>query len=162
MTARKQKKKFKETGFGKFIKKFGNVIPDVIGVGAKVLTGDIAGALEDVKQALKGNDSPEAKEAFMELERMRHEFELEFAKIEIAEQVEVTKRWESDNLQELKFPKLIRPYSVAFSMLLIGFIVIAGIYDREMPTGYIAIVFPMLTSIVAAYFGLRQWGKNKR
>ena len=41
------------------------------------------------------------------------------------EQDNITKRWESDNQQDLKFPRLIRPSVIAYSWLLLTFLAIA-------------------------------------
>ncbi len=56
-------KQFKDTKFGQFLAKAGDVVPDVLNVGGKVLTGNISGAMADVGELLKGKavDNPEAR-----------------------------------------------------------------------------------------------------
>ena len=70
------KGKFKE-----FLGKAAKFIPDVIGVGVKISTGNIGGAFEDIKNALSGNKSPESIELLQEFEAKRKEYELEAQKI---------------------------------------------------------------------------------
>lgn len=81
------KKGFKNTGFGKFLNKAGNTLKDkggdILGIGMKVATGNISGAIGDVSDMLKGDDSPEAKELYSELQLKMKEFEVELYALEI-------------------------------------------------------------------------------
>ncbi len=92
----KEKKKFKDTKFGKFLNKAGNTLKenvgDIAGIGLKVATGNISGAIEDATDMIKGNDTPEAKELLQELEIRKQEFELDLYKTEIEDRDSARKR----------------------------------------------------------------------
>ena len=96
------RKPFKDTAVGIFLKE---KAPDILG-GAISTVGDIfsIGGLDKIGQAIAGSNdlSPEDK---VEAQRL--------LELEIEEQKELTKRWESDNKQELMLPKLIRPSILA-------------------------------------------------
>lgn len=80
--------------------------------------------------------------------------ELEFYK---AEMVEVTKRWEADNQQDLKFPKLIRPSVCAYSWVVVTLICILEACDLEIPSS--SVIIGMCTAVNIAYFGSRGYEK---
>ena len=43
-----EKKKFWETGFGKFLTKAGGAVPEILDIGGKAITGNFSGAIEEV------------------------------------------------------------------------------------------------------------------
>ena len=80
----KDRKKFKDTGFGKFLNKAKEFIPDVLDIADSVITGGKVGDVIDtvrgkVEERAKYNDR--AKELLAELEMHRREWELEFENI---------------------------------------------------------------------------------
>lgn len=156
----KQKKKFKDTKIGGFLNTFKDVIPNVAGIGVKIATGNISGAIDDIKNGLHGN--PEAAEARKEFERMQLEFELEFEKIELAESQEVTKRWESDNQSDNKLTKIVRPITLLYMLALLTIIILCGLYGKELPESYVLFIFPLIGSVILAYFGVRGYEKIKK
>ena len=75
-----EKKKFWETGFGKFLTKAGGVVPEILDIGGKAITGNFSGAIEEVGDLLKKKavNDEKARELFkeFELEKMKHQKEL--------------------------------------------------------------------------------------
>jgi hypothetical protein len=107
-----EKKPFKETKFGKFLDKTGEVLKDnagaLVGIGVKAATGNISGAIADVSTLLKGKDTPEAQALLQELEIKKMEFELEFFKQEVEDrksarqrEIEVLKTGSSDPMMKI-------------------------------------------------------------
>ena len=81
------------------------------------------------------------------------------------EQDNVTKRWESDNQQDLKFPRLIRPSVIAYSWLLLTFLAVADYYEIVIESA--DRIISLIELVNLAYFGSRGYEKvikykNKR
>lgn len=81
----KNKKKFKDTVFGKILGKAGGLIPDIISIGTKAIMGNPMGAIQDAIGALSKSSDPKAKAILSELDLKMAEMELEFSKIELEE-----------------------------------------------------------------------------
>jgi hypothetical protein len=81
----KEKKAFKDTLFGKIVGKAGSIIPDVIGVATKVMTGNVGGAIDEVLGHLGKSNDPKAKELITQLTLERDKILLEFARVDLAE-----------------------------------------------------------------------------
>lgn len=76
MAEARDKKKFFDTGFGKFVKKAGTVVPEILDVAADVVSGDFIGAVEKVKghlQAAALRDE-RAKELLKEMQLAEYAF----------------------------------------------------------------------------------------
>lgn len=75
----KQKTPFFETKFGKFVKKAGKVVPDVLDVAADVISGDISGAVQKVRDKIDGAAlrDERAMELQKELQLAAYDFEKE-------------------------------------------------------------------------------------
>ena len=76
-----EKKKFKDTKFGKFLYKAGDVIKDnsldVAGIALKAATGNFSGAVEDVQEMLSKESTEEAARLSNELAKNKSDFENE-------------------------------------------------------------------------------------
>lgn len=84
----KDKKPFNETLFGKIVNKAANVIPDAAGIILQAATGDVKGAIGNLKNQLvseSAKGSIKAKEALTELDLRMREIELEFSRVELEE-----------------------------------------------------------------------------
>lgn len=116
--------------------------------------------LEGIGEALM--DDPELTEADkIEVAEMM-KFEIELLRIE---QENLTDRWKSDNEQDLKFPRLIRPIVLAYSWVVITLIIILEACHIELPSS--SIIIGMCGTVNVAYFGSRGYEKiikykNKR
>jgi hypothetical protein len=80
MKQEKQKKKFADTGFGRFIKNAGKAIPELAGAAFNIMQGDFKEAVEDVGNILKKKaETDEKAKAFLaqyELQKMDYLTEL--------------------------------------------------------------------------------------
>jgi hypothetical protein len=164
-----KKKKFSETGFGKFLHKAGDTIKDkggdLLGVGLKVATGNISGAIEDVTGMLKGDDSPEAKELLSELELKRREFELEEYELEIKDRDSARKR----EVEIMKAGGNDIMMLVTGSVGLLAFLAIVySVLFRTLPESNEKLIYHLLgmvegvvITIFAYYFGSSKGSKDK-
>ena len=130
-------------------------------LGPEVLkvVGTVTGidSLVNLGNALDGdsNVSQQLKEQLMEIAK---------AKIErdIAESIEVTKRWEADMHQGSYLSRNIRPLTLAF---LLAFTSIMMFLDSRLKWGfevkdiYIDLLQTLLVTVVVAYFGSRGYEK---
>lgn len=88
------KKKFWETGFGKFISKAGKSIPEVLTIGSKALTGNFPGAIQEVGELLKNksSESEENEYLMIEFEKFKMGFQKELYELEIKDRDSARKR----------------------------------------------------------------------
>jgi hypothetical protein len=68
---------------------------------------------------------------------------------------EITKRWESDNNQDLKLPKLIRPLVLAFTWILLTTLIILNAFNIIIQSEYIQVFEILALTVNGAYFGAR-------
>ena len=145
------RKPFKDTAVGIFLKE---KAPDILG-GAVSTVGDIfsIGGLDKIGQAIAGSNdlSPEDK---VEAQRL--------LELEIEEQKELTKRWESDNKQELMLPKLIRPSILAYTWILLSVLVVMDACGVVIDSVYIRVFEILALAVNSAYFGARTIEKYHR
>ena len=80
--------------------------------------------------------------------------ELEFYKLEAEN---TTKRWESDNGQDLKLPRLVRPIVLLYSWVAVTLIIILEACSIVLPSS--AIIIGMCGTVNVAYFGSRGYEK---
>lgn len=84
----KEKKAFKDTLFGKIVNKAAHVIPDVAGIALQAATGDIKGAIQNLKGQLIDSSlggSIKAQPILDELHLQLKQIELEFARVDLEE-----------------------------------------------------------------------------
>lgn len=163
------KKKFNETGFGKFLNKTGNVLKDkggdILGIGIKVATGNISGAIEDATDMLKGDSSSESQALLTELGIRKKEFELELYQLEIKDregarnrEVEIKKAGGNDIMM-----------IITGSVGLLAFLAIVyTVLFRTLPEGNEKLVYHLLgvvegvsVTMFAYYFGSSKGSKEK-
>ena len=127
----------------------GNVL-DTIGENTNIpiVSGLIEGIGEKLMddQELTETQKQEASEIIRQ--------ELGYLKLE---QQEITKRWKSDNEQDLKFPRLIRPIVLAYSWVVITLIVVLEACNITIPSS--GIIIGMCGTVNVAYFGSRGYEK---
>lgn len=148
--AKKVKKKFNETGLGKFLKGAGSTITDVIG-----------GALPDkgVLGLVKGlihkddNLTPEDKEIALRMLEM-----------DLSEMQEVTKRWSADMTSDSWLSKNVRPLVLIFLTVAMSvFIIIDSSSDGfDVKEDWISLLSSLLLLVYGAYFGGRSLEKIQK
>lgn len=95
MAENKDKKKFFETGFGKFVKKAGSVLPEIAQAGINMASGDFKDALkdiEDIGHILRGTapTDPEAQKLLQEFEKFKLEFERDLTQMKYDHEVKMS------------------------------------------------------------------------
>lgn len=147
---KKERKPFKETKVGIFLKekapkiidKIGDLLPDkgILGVVAKLIKEDDAITPEDREHALRLLD------------------------YEIQEIQEVTKRWVGDAMSDSWLSKNIRPLTLAYLMLVMTVLVILDSIENTFVVKdvWVTLVGSLLTTTVIAYFGSRGIEKYRK
>lgn len=149
---KKDRKKFKDTKVGSFLK---DKAPEILNTVGEFLPDK--GGLGIIKNLITKDDSlsPEDKEHALKL--------LEF---EMAEIQEITKRWQSDMASDSWLSKNIRPLVLAYLVVVVSLIAIVDStgLNFEMKSSYINLFETLLATVVVAYFGSRgveKWQKIK-
>ena len=153
-----KKKSYKEengtTRVGDFLRTLNlkENLPKVLGAGFDIVSGDFKGALSNF---ISENN---------ELTPEQREYALKLLESDVAEQKEITKRWESDNLADSFLTKNIRPLTLAFLTLsLFLFIVLdsSGL-QFKVDNAWIELLKSLLLTVFVAYFGGRSYEKSKK
>lgn len=162
----KDKKKFKDTLFGKIIEKAGGIITDVPKIMGQVATGNYVGAIATAAGNLAGSKDEKSNEILNELTIKSKEIELELSRVELEEfkvqEENITSRWDIDSKSESWLSKNIRPLVVANFTLLIDFVLIASQFGRPIAEAYLPILMTMGVTAIGGYFTLREYGKSKK
>jgi hypothetical protein len=161
------KKKFMETGFGKFCKKAANVVPDVLDVVLEVASGDIKGAVEKVRTKI-GSAALRDEKA----KELMYEFQLaEFAFQKEMEELAVRDR-ESARLREMEYVKAGRIDWEHILLAVIGisafcFLLVVLVYkqlpaeNRELFIHVAGIIEGVVFGIYNYNFGSTRSSRNK-
>ena len=147
----KNKKPFKESGLGMFLKqKFpsvldvvGDILPDkgMLGIVKNLISKDTEGDPDDRIEAL----------------RLLHEYEL-------TEMQEITKRWSSDMMSDSWLSKNVRPMTLIYLLLLTTVLVIGDSVKGGFTINieWILLLKITLLTVIGAYFGSRGYEKIKK
>jgi len=159
------KKKFKDTGFGKFINKAKDFLPELAGVGFSVASGNFVGAIGEVKNMIKKKavNDEKAKELLIEFEKLENEFSLEMYELEIKDrdsarnrEIELSKSGGVDWLM----------YATGLTGLLSFVVVLYAVIFMEVKESailhqLIGMVEGVAISLFAYYFGTSKGSKDK-
>jgi len=140
MNDKKKKKKFKETGLGKFLLGAGSSIVDI--VGDVIPGGNILKTLIEKDEALN---------------QEQKEIALKHLEADLIEAQEVTKRWEADMLSDSWLSKNIRPLVLAYLTLATSvYIILDASNDGfDIKTEWISLLSSLLLLVYGGYFGAR-------
>jgi len=147
-----QRKRLRDTKLGQWLQ--GNV-PDALDVVGDLLPD--SGALGILKNILDKGD-PLTHAQHMELRRHEHE-------LLVAEQENVTRRWEADMNSDVKLAKYIRPMTL---ILLLGLYTTFAIFDSiegwgfEVKDSYIDLLQILMLTAFGAYFAGRSLEKTRK
>jgi len=146
-----EKKKFKDTKAGKWIKeklpevadKFGDVLPD-------------QGVLGILKRVVDGSPELSAQDK-LEFDRLALEAEK-------SAQENVTRRWEADASSDVKLAKYIRPVTlISLSLFYMTLTIWDGLSPRFMPPqNYIDLLEVLMLAVFSAYFAGRTIEKVRK
>jgi hypothetical protein len=144
---KKDRKKFKDTKVGAFLKEKGSKILDV--------AGDLLpdkGGLGIIKNLIDNDNDMSAEDK---------EFALKMLEYEVVDSQEVTKRWQSDMSSDSWLSKNARPIVLlAFVGMLFVFMLLDSMNIKfDVKERWISLYEITLVTVVAAYFGARQVGK---
>ncbi len=172
----KEKKAFKDTVFGKIVGKAGNVIPDVLGVGMKVMKGDVAGAFDDVMGHLKNNKDPKKKalvdEITTELTNRRDEIFNELKRIELEETQSYLADIQNARGREIEYVKMgkvdwMQRIVGLLGLGMLGFNLYAIVFlnipekNETLFTHFMGIIEGVALSIFSYYFGSSKGSSDK-
>lgn len=138
---KKDKKPFKDTGLGKFLKGAGSFIGGTLG---DVLPDK--GVLGIVKNLIQQDK---------ELSEDNKEIALKMLEMDLIEMQEVTKRLQSDN--EHPVTRLVRPISYAFILLNLAFLMYfdGNVGSFELDEQWIPLIQSLAGTMTVFYFGSR-------
>lgn len=128
-------------------------------VGGKTDIPVLSKLIEGAGELLMKDDtlSEEQKKEVAELVRL----DLEELKIE---QENISSRWLSDNEQDSKLPKLIRPIVLGYTWVILTLLVVLDACGITLDEIYISMFEALAITVNAAYFGMRtieKYHKNK-
>lgn len=134
---KKERKPFKETKFGQILGKVKSAAPHVLGIAAKVATGNISGAIDQAKEVLMNDPSPEAKAALTELQTKMAEIHLELEKVELEEfRIETADRQDARKMRTALAQAgtfdLLYYVSGFVALASFGFMVYTGVMHKEL------------------------------
>ena len=142
MKDKKQKKKFKETKVGVFLKEKAPSILDTVG---EFLPDQ--GGLGIVKNLITSDNTIEPKDK---------ETALKLLDQDIAEMGNISERWASDMKSDSWLSKNTRPMTLIFLTLAMTiFIILDSTVLLEIKTGWVSLLEALLITVYVAYFGSR-------
>lgn len=172
----KEKKAFKDTTFGKILGKAGDIVPDAIGVGLKVIKGDIGGAFDDVIHHLTNNKDPKkkelAEELVTELTNRRDEIFNELKRIELEETQAYLADVQNARSREMEYVKHGRTdwFQIivgSLGLIMLGFVLYVLVYkhipddNKTLFMHFIGIIEGVALSIFNYYYGSSKGSKDK-
>lgn len=127
-------------------------IPNILGAGLDIAMGDFKGALSNF---IKSSN---------ELTPEQREYALKLLESDVAEQQEITKRWESDNKTDSILTKNVRPLTLIFLTLALFLFIILDSSGLQftVETAWIDLLKSLLLTVFVAYFGGRSYEKSKK
>jgi hypothetical protein len=163
-----ERKKFKDTKFGKWVAKAGKAAPDVIESVGMAVGGPWGTVVAKVGTALgrvidKDPDNQQAADLLEEFSQMEELFRIEYEYHTIEVQ-EITKRWEVDSKTDSWLAKNVRPLTLVYLLLVFsGLAVMDSIdpVDFEVKDVYIKLLDGALITVIIAYFGSRGFEKSR-
>ncbi len=164
----KERKRFKDTKFGKWVKKAGQAAPDVIESVGMAIGGPWGTVVAKVGSSLgnvldKDPDNQDAADLLEEFESMKELFRLEYEYHTIEVQ-EVTKRWEADSKTDSWLSKNVRPLTLIYLLLAFSVVMILDSVDPmlfDVKESYIKLLDGVLITVIIAYFGSRGFEKSR-
>ena len=171
----KEKKAFSETGFGKFLNKAKDVLPDVAGIALKAATGNISGAIEEASGLLKQNQTNKVAAQNLEVELRMHqmEWEREMREYDIKEMEVFAKDRDSARQREVGLAqtgkkdvmmKIVGFAVIALTVGVVGIVLFKSMDDfqQKVAIHVLGIVEGAFIGMVTYYFGSSQGSKDKQ
>jgi len=163
----KTKKPFKDTSFGKFLNKASGVVPDILNVGGKILTGNVGGAIEEVSNLLKkkAETDADAKELLVEFEKYKMQFEKDLYQLEVEDRKSARSR-EIEIAKSGRFDFMMLATGItglgSFLFLIYAVVYIPSVIDNKLFVHLLGMVEGVVISnIFAYYYGTSKSSKDK-
>lgn len=123
------------------------------------IVGELSGKemIEKIGESLK--DDKTINPIDMEEANKLLELEMDYQK---TLEIELTKRWESDNESDNWLAKTARPITLHFTSALIASYFIAGYLKRTLPQEYTSLLIVIVPVVYGGYFALREFGKHSK
>lgn len=127
------------------------ILKKLFSAGASELVDSVGNAIDKIHTSTEEKELVKA-----EVNKAIQQFEKDI-------QLEVTKRWQSDNLQSSWLPRNIRPLTLAFLMLVLTTFTLLdfGFTDIQIRDSYIDLWQILALTCFGAYFGGRSYEKIK-
>ena len=146
MAKQSYKKEHGTTRVGDFLREIGKpeVYGKILNVAGNIVTGDWGGAIEAITQST-------------ELSEVEKTLALKHLEADIAEQQEITKRWQADSSSDSWLAKNIRPLTLAFLTLSLTIYIVldSSIVGFTIKAEWISLLSSLLLLVYGAYFGMR-------
>ena len=137
------------TFLGNALRTLKDVSPALLEVVGTFVPG--IGGLSSITSAILGDkDTPQETKDILLAEVQK----------DIAVEIEITKRWESDNKSKDWLPRNIRPLVVANFTVLIDIVIMHAMWGRPLGEVYSPILMTMGLTAIGGYFTLREYGKS--
>ena len=153
-----EKKKFGDTKVGQFLKKAGNVLPEIAAVGLEIATGDITGAAEKVQDILtaQAKQSSEAKRLLNEWERFKLTYQKELIELDNADRDSARKR-EVEITKALNKRDWMHTLTGVMGLIFLSTVIWVGLFgaieDREVFYHVLGLSEGIGLSIFVYYYG---------
>lgn len=153
--AKKENPKLRKNGgegtfLGNALRTLKDVSPALLDIIGTAVPG-VSGLSSILGKVLGDKDTPQATKELLAAEIEK----------DIAIEIEITKRWESDNKQEHWLPKLIRPLVLANYTILVDIVVLNGIWGKPMAEMFLPLLLSLAATVTGGYFALREFGKSR-
>jgi len=136
---------------------FGNLLRGILKTGKKIglplLDAVTSGSASDIFKAISGDNVLSKEDKDMLVVEMQKDIEYE---------IELTKRWESDNKSQDWLPRNIRPLAVLNFTLLIDIVILSSMWGKPLGEAYLPLLMTMGITVIGGYFTLREYGKTKK
>lgn len=169
----KEKKKFKDTLFGKILGKAGDIVGDSAGLILKAtIGGDPMGAVEDLVEELTKSKDPKAKPILNELQLKMAAIELEFSKVELEETKAYLGDVQNARQREIELAKSGKRdwFQIVVGIMglaMLGFCLYVLVFrtipidNKTLFVHFIGIIEGVALSIFSYYFGSSKGSKDK-
>ena len=162
----KEKKVFKETGFGKFLNGAKDVLPELGNIAVSIVGGNYTGAISSVGKIIKGNKEKNEKtrEIASQWEMFKLDYERDVYEMEIADRNSARNREiEIAKTGKIDFMFIITGLSGLFAFLYVIYAVVyvPGVKENSLFVHLLGMVEGVAVTIFAYYFGTSKSSSDK-
>lgn len=155
----KDKKDFKDTSFGRFLNKAKDLVPEVLNIAGKVVTGNYIGAVQEVGILLKSKSEKDqrVKSLLIEFEQYKMQFEKDCFEMESADRKDARSLYSLDGIIQKILAILFTSGYFAITYYLFSHFITKKIELSEFEIGFISTIFggmsTKVNTIIDFFFG---------